>query len=193
MNEESQHLILWRGKQSGPFALRVIRNKLSSGELSRAHQIKVDQEWVFLGEYLDRLGGRSGGTSRGGVGNSGATTRGSRTGRGVSSSLPVETRRPEEASMEWAGGVAEPKGPGQALSLGDSFPAGSFDPNATRISGSPRVVHALRGAAGGGGGGSSLGFGAPRREEGGDLRGDAGGARPPVWEIVLKKATFADS
>jgi hypothetical protein len=57
MIAEDQHLLLWKGRQFGPFSVDQIREKLSAGDINRMHQIKIDGRWQILDEYLERLRG----------------------------------------------------------------------------------------------------------------------------------------
>ena len=54
---EPQFLLLWKGRQSGPFSVAVIREKLSSGEVSRMHQVNFNGRWIVLDEFLEKHGG----------------------------------------------------------------------------------------------------------------------------------------
>jgi hypothetical protein len=53
----ADYYLLWKGRQAGPFSLAAIREKLSSGEISRMHQVSVDGQWVVLGEFLEKQEG----------------------------------------------------------------------------------------------------------------------------------------
>ena len=54
---EKEFLLLWKGKQSGPFPVNTIREKLNSGEISRMHQVKYQDRWVVLDEFLEKHAG----------------------------------------------------------------------------------------------------------------------------------------
>ena len=54
---EPQFLLLWKGRQSGPFCVAEIREKLSSGEVSRMHQVNFNGKWIVLDEFLEKHGG----------------------------------------------------------------------------------------------------------------------------------------
>ena len=54
---EPQFLLLWKGRQSGPFTVAAIREKLSSGEISRMHQVNFNDRWIVLDEFLEKHGG----------------------------------------------------------------------------------------------------------------------------------------
>ena len=54
---EPQFLLLWKGRQSGPFSAAVIREKLSSSEISRMHQVNWNGRWIVLDEFLEKHGG----------------------------------------------------------------------------------------------------------------------------------------
>ena len=54
---EPQFLLLWKGRQSGPFSVAEIREKLSSGEVSRMHQVNFNGKWIVLDEFLEKHGG----------------------------------------------------------------------------------------------------------------------------------------
>ncbi len=58
-DNEQHFMLLWKGHQSGPFAMALIREKLSSGEISRMHQISFNGRWITLGEFLDKQSGPS--------------------------------------------------------------------------------------------------------------------------------------
>jgi hypothetical protein len=49
--------LLWKGHQSGPFSLAFIRERLTSGEINRMHQVSVDGRWLLLGDFLDQQDG----------------------------------------------------------------------------------------------------------------------------------------
>jgi len=50
-----KYLLLWKGRQTGPFALDEIRAKLTAGEISRMHQIGVAGGWQVLDEFLEKV------------------------------------------------------------------------------------------------------------------------------------------
>ena len=50
-----KYFLLWKGRQSGPFALEEIHAKLSAGEISRMHQISVHGSWQVLDGFLEKL------------------------------------------------------------------------------------------------------------------------------------------
>ena len=52
--QETQFFLLWKGRQSGPFPLTLIREQLSSGEISRMHQINFNGKWIVLDEFLEK-------------------------------------------------------------------------------------------------------------------------------------------
>jgi Domain of unknown function (DUF4190) len=52
---QEKHFLLWKGKQSGPFALEEIETKLLAGEISRIHQISVNGNWQVLDDFLQRF------------------------------------------------------------------------------------------------------------------------------------------
>ena len=54
---EPQYLLLWKGRQSGPFSSPAIREKLGSGEISRMHQVNFNGKWMVLDEFLEKHGG----------------------------------------------------------------------------------------------------------------------------------------
>ena len=54
---EPQFLLLWKGRQSGPFPLAQIREKLSSGEISRMHQINFMGKWIVIDEFMEKHAG----------------------------------------------------------------------------------------------------------------------------------------
>ena len=54
---EPQFSLLWKGRQSGPFSVAEIREKLSSGEVSRMHQVNFNGKWIVLDEFLEKHGG----------------------------------------------------------------------------------------------------------------------------------------
>ena len=54
---ESQYMLLWKGLQSGPFSLAVIREKLGAGEISRMHQVNFNGRWIVLDEFLEKHAG----------------------------------------------------------------------------------------------------------------------------------------
>ncbi len=56
---EPQYLLLWKGLQSGPFSLALIREKLGAGEISRMHQVHYNGRWIVLDEFLEKHGGDS--------------------------------------------------------------------------------------------------------------------------------------
>ena len=51
---EPQFLLLWKGRQSGPFSVAAIREKLNSGEISRMHQVNFKSKWIVLDEFLEK-------------------------------------------------------------------------------------------------------------------------------------------
>jgi Domain of unknown function (DUF4190) len=53
-----QYLLLWKGRQFGPFSMDQIREKLSAGDINRMHQIQVEGRWQILDEYLEKLRGK---------------------------------------------------------------------------------------------------------------------------------------
>lgn len=53
---EPQFLLLWKGRQSGPFSVAVIREKLGAGEISRMHQVEFNGRWIVLDEFLEKHG-----------------------------------------------------------------------------------------------------------------------------------------
>lgn len=55
MIAEDQYLLLWKGRQTGPFSADRIREKLYAGDINRMHQIHVDGRWQILDEYLEKL------------------------------------------------------------------------------------------------------------------------------------------
>jgi hypothetical protein len=55
MSTEEQHLLLWKGRQFGPFNIEQIREKLFAGDINRMHQIQVDDHWQILDDYLEKL------------------------------------------------------------------------------------------------------------------------------------------
>lgn len=57
MIAEDQYLLLWKGRQTGPFSIGQIRERLLAGDINRMHQIQVDGRWQILDEYLERLRG----------------------------------------------------------------------------------------------------------------------------------------
>ena len=54
---EEQYLLLWKGRQIGPFNAGQIREKLSAGDINRMHQINVGGRWQILDDYLEKLRG----------------------------------------------------------------------------------------------------------------------------------------
>ena len=52
-----EFLLLWKGRQSGPFSVNVIREKLHSGEISRIHQVQYQSRWMVLDEFLEKHAG----------------------------------------------------------------------------------------------------------------------------------------
>ncbi|MEI6165183.1 MAG: PrsW family glutamic-type intramembrane protease [Planctomycetota bacterium] len=54
---EPQYLLLWKGIQSGPFTLALIREKLGACEISRMHQVNQNGRWIVLDEFLEKQGG----------------------------------------------------------------------------------------------------------------------------------------
>ncbi len=54
---EPQYLLLWKGIQSGPFTLALIREKLGVGEISRMHQVNFRGRWMVLDEFLEKHAG----------------------------------------------------------------------------------------------------------------------------------------
>jgi hypothetical protein len=57
MTGDSQFLLLWKGRQTGPFSIEQIRERLFAGDINRMHQIQVDGRWQILDEYLEKLRG----------------------------------------------------------------------------------------------------------------------------------------
>jgi hypothetical protein len=55
--DNSQYLLLWKGRQFGPLSLVLIRERLASGELSRMHQVNYHGKWIVLDEFLDKYAG----------------------------------------------------------------------------------------------------------------------------------------
>ena len=58
-SNEPQYFLLWKGVQSGPFSLALIREKLGSGDISRMHQVNFSGRWIILDEFLEKQGGDS--------------------------------------------------------------------------------------------------------------------------------------
>ena len=58
-NAEPQYFLLWKGIQSGPFSMAIIREKLGAGEISRMHQVNFNGRWIVLDEFLEKQGGDS--------------------------------------------------------------------------------------------------------------------------------------
>lgn len=54
---DPQYSLLWKGRQSGPFSLAMIREKLNSGEISRMHQVSYNGRWMVLDEFLEKHAG----------------------------------------------------------------------------------------------------------------------------------------
>ena len=54
---DPQYSLLWKGRQSGPFSLAAIREKLGSGEISRMHQVNFNGRWMVLDEFLEKHAG----------------------------------------------------------------------------------------------------------------------------------------
>ena len=57
MTALDQYMLLWKGRQAGPFSIAQIREKLSAGDINRMHQIHVDGRWQILDDYLEKLRG----------------------------------------------------------------------------------------------------------------------------------------
>ena len=51
---EPRYLLLWKGRESGPFDFVTIREMLQSGEISRMHQVSFNGKWMVLDELLER-------------------------------------------------------------------------------------------------------------------------------------------
>ena len=56
-DNEQQFMLQWKGRQSGPLSLVLIREQLGSGEISRMHQVNFNGRWITLGEFLDKHAG----------------------------------------------------------------------------------------------------------------------------------------
>ncbi|HEY3900592.1 MAG TPA: DUF4190 domain-containing protein [Chthoniobacter sp.] len=56
-SSRADYYLLWKGRQTGPFSLAVIREKLDTGEINRMHQIGVEGRWVVLGDFLEQYEG----------------------------------------------------------------------------------------------------------------------------------------
>ena len=54
---QPEYYLLWKGRQSGPFSLAVIREQLDAGEINRMHQVGVSGRWIVLGEFLEQQDG----------------------------------------------------------------------------------------------------------------------------------------
>jgi hypothetical protein len=52
---DDQYLLLWKGRQSGPFSLEQIRGKLYEGEISRIHQMCVNGAWQLVDDFFERI------------------------------------------------------------------------------------------------------------------------------------------
>jgi len=52
-----RYLLLWKGRQAGPFSIAEIREKLLAGDINRMHQIHADGRWQILDDYLEKLRG----------------------------------------------------------------------------------------------------------------------------------------
>lgn len=48
-----EYLLLWKGRQVGPFSVDLIMEKLRAGEISRIHQLGVNGGWLLLDEFLE--------------------------------------------------------------------------------------------------------------------------------------------
>ena len=57
-SREPQFMLLWKGRESGPYSLEAIREKLGSGEISRMHQVNFNGKWMVLDEFLEKHAGR---------------------------------------------------------------------------------------------------------------------------------------
>jgi len=53
----TDYSLLWKGRQSGPFSLAAIRERLTAGEINRMHQINVEGRWLVLGDFLEQQDG----------------------------------------------------------------------------------------------------------------------------------------
>jgi hypothetical protein len=47
-----EYYLLWKGRQSGPFSLAIIREQLAAGEINRMYQVGIGGRWIMLGEFL---------------------------------------------------------------------------------------------------------------------------------------------
>jgi hypothetical protein len=48
----SKFFVRWKGKISGPFERNTVREMLHRGEISLAHQIQVEDQWISIAEFL---------------------------------------------------------------------------------------------------------------------------------------------
>jgi hypothetical protein len=57
MTAADQYLLLWKGRQSGPFDIARIQEMLLAGDINRMHQIHIDGRWQILDDFLEKLRG----------------------------------------------------------------------------------------------------------------------------------------
>ena len=52
MGTQESFLLRWRGRQEGPYALKVIQRKLAAGEIGLLHEVLFKGRWRALRDYL---------------------------------------------------------------------------------------------------------------------------------------------
>ena len=54
MSEDSQYLIRWRGRQTGPFPLAEINRMLDDHKIGMGHEVLFENEWMSVEEFFAR-------------------------------------------------------------------------------------------------------------------------------------------
>jgi TM2 domain-containing membrane protein YozV len=56
MSKTETYYLRWRGKVSGPFSWAEIERKLDAHEIGLLHDFQHNNDWITLGEFLERRG-----------------------------------------------------------------------------------------------------------------------------------------
>jgi uncharacterized RDD family membrane protein YckC len=53
-----KHLLRWKGRQNGPFALDEIRSQLKGSEIGLMHEVQVEGQWMTIEKFLAKMAPR---------------------------------------------------------------------------------------------------------------------------------------
>ena len=53
-----KHLLRWKGRQNGPFALDEIRSQLKGSEIGLMHEVQVEGQWMTIEKFLAKTAPR---------------------------------------------------------------------------------------------------------------------------------------